>query len=165
MGRMSHETRLRAIGLWKLKYRLKDIQAKLRFCFLCKLSFCFCLLCKLYCLFSVYYDMTINFNTHCYTVPSISAAWRCLSGQSGAVNSNTAGAVTTTDRPWGCEHSGHVSVCIYTSMSVLVHMRVYTAFMMSVCGSVQSVCVCALCKHCMGEGGVVCVWNPVILVV
>ena len=30
MGRMSHETRLRVIGLWKLKYRLKDIQAKLQ---------------------------------------------------------------------------------------------------------------------------------------
>jgi len=27
---MSHETRLRVIGLWKLKYRLKDIQAKLQ---------------------------------------------------------------------------------------------------------------------------------------
>jgi len=68
MGRMSHETRLRVIGLWKLKYRLKDIQAKLQeeeirvskksLCLLIrKLSFCFCLLCKLYCLFSVYYDM------------------------------------------------------------------------------------------------------------
>ena len=43
MGRMSHETRLRVIGLWKLKYRLKDIQAKLQE--------------ELYCLFSVYYDM------------------------------------------------------------------------------------------------------------
>ena len=30
MGRMRHETRLRVIGLWKLKYRLKDSQAKLQ---------------------------------------------------------------------------------------------------------------------------------------
>ena len=35
------------------------------------------------------------------TLPKASAAPKCLSGHAGAVNSNTAGAETTTDKPWG----------------------------------------------------------------
>lgn len=34
-------------------------------------------------------------------IPKSSAAFRCLSGQAGAVNVNTAGAETMTDKPWG----------------------------------------------------------------
>ncbi len=40
----------------------------------------------------------------CYiSVPSMPAASRCLSGHMLAVKVNTAGALITTDKPWGCE--------------------------------------------------------------